>query len=712
MRGWTLSTTPSGRHVNTASGDDAEPPSEHHTGWWKAVVERSSDVLVALGADGTITYVSPSAHRIFGWEESDLVGTTGFQLVHTDDSDRIRMVLERGLGGGTPDPYPTFRLRHQNGSWRHVEARASNLLSVPDVAAFIISIRDVTERVEAEAAIQLRDERYRAVVQASPEAILIHQNESVVHANPAAVRLLGASDRYELVGLDPADLIQAEPDGSQPGTPTQVTGFDRPISPVDRTLRRLDGSPVAVEITSIPTIWDGFAAIQLIARDVTEARQADQTLMHLATHDPLTGLPNRNLLEDRLRHASARAVRTQRPFAVLFVDLDRFKIINDTFGHQVGDEALREVAGRLTEAVRPGDTVARFGGDEFAVVVEDLLVADTVDLVVERVHAAFDEPIVVRDREISVGGSIGVVVAEDGGDPRTLLRDADTAMYTAKTKGRGQAVRFDAALREQVHRHDELELRLRAALDEHQVVLTLQPLVRLADRKVVGVEALMRWDHPERGLLLPEAFLKVADDSGILPDLGQELFELACADAVRWSESRQGPDGGEVPWLSINVAASELFHPGYASRIIETLSDHGLSPTSLYLELSEDTILEDPVGAIEVLRPLREAGVSVAIDDFGTGYTSLTTLRRLGPELLKIDATFVQRMTESPSDAAMIRAVIQMGHALGIPVAAEGVEFLEQQNFLTVLGCDLAQGFLIARPGPLSSLDSVLDPGH
>ena len=670
------------------------------------MVERSTDVLVALDDDGVITYVSPSSERVFGWQENDLLGTSGFQLVHSDDSDRIQHELERGLGGDPTGPYPTFRLRHRDGTWRHVEARASNLLSVPEIRAFIVSLRDATERVEAQAAVRLRDDRYRAVVEASPEPILIHQDDTVVHANPALVRLMGGPDGYELLGTDVATMLHAEPRDQTPAGPEVLR---RPATTVDRTLTRFDGTNVAVEATSIPTIWDGFTATQVIVRDVSEQRQADLTLVHLATHDALTGLPNRSLLDDRLQHAAARAARTQRPFALLFLDLDRFKVVNDTLGHHVGDELLSDVGQRLVDAVRPGDTVARIGGDEFAIVIEDLLVSDTVDLVVERVLSSFEAPFEVAGREFRVGASVGVLVTQDGGDVRGLLRDADTAMYTAKTQGRGRAVRFDTALREQVHRHEELERRLRAALDEHQMSAALQPLIRLSDRVVVGIEALMRWNHPDRGTLLPEAFLDVADESGSLPDLGQRLLDLACRDAATWRKHHHQVEGTESPWVSINIAASELVRPRFASQVLQVLAEHGLPARALVLELVEDAILDDPVGVIDALRPLREAGVSVAVDNFGSGYTSLAALRRFSPDLLKIDRSFVSRLTESPSDAAMVRAVIQMGHALGIPVAAVGVELVEQQHLLGVLGCDLVQGFLISRPGPLSSFESLLD---
>jgi diguanylate cyclase (GGDEF)-like protein/PAS domain S-box-containing protein len=688
----------------SAGGNDGPRAPERPIGWWRAVVERSSDVLLALGSDGMIGYVSPSGARVFGWREDDLVGTTGFHLVHDDDRDRIAAVLGQGLAGLPTAPYPTFRLRDAAGQWRHVEARASNLLDDPDVCAFIISVRDVTDRVLAEAAVRLRDERYRHVVEATPEAVVIHQNGTIVHANPAAVRLLGANDRFEIVGLDPAEVLEL-----RDGEAAPVDALDgevvRHVSAVDRQLFRFDGVSIPVELTSIPTIWDGFPATQVIARDMTERRQADLTLVHLATHDPLTGLPNRSLLDDRLRHASARAQRTRRPFAVLFLDLDRFKVVNDTLGHEVGDVVLRQVAHRLSDAVRPGDTVARLGGDEFVVVVEDLLVTDTVDLVVERVMSSFDDPFEVGGRLFSIGASVGVLVTTDGGDPRVLLRDADTAMYTAKTHGRGQAVRFDVALREQVHRHEELELRLRAALDEHQVGTVLQPVVRLADRQVVGTEALMRWHHPERGTLIPEAFIDVADDSGLLPDLGAQVIVQACRAAANWA-----PGSGELgplPWLSVNVAKSELLRPGFAPMVTRTLTDTGLHPGRLYLEIKEETLLDDPIGALEALRPLRDLGVCLAIDDFGSGYTSLSALRRFSPELVKIDRSHIARMTESPSDAALVRAVIQMGHALGIPVVAEGVELIEQQHLLAVLGCDLAQGFLLGRPCEIAAFQPV-----
>jgi diguanylate cyclase (GGDEF)-like protein/PAS domain S-box-containing protein len=681
------------------NGPDAP---DRPTDWWKAVVERSSDVLLALDAEGVINYVSPSGSRVFGWHDGDLVGTTGFHLVHDDDRDRIIAVLGQGLTGLPTPLYPTFRLRDAAGTWRHVEARASNLLDDPQVGAFIISVRDVTDRVLAETAVRLRDERYRHVVEATPEAVVIHQNGTIVHANPAAVRLLGANDRYEIVGLDPAGVLELQ-DGESATVDVLDGESVQHVTAADRHLYRFDGVTVPVELTSIPTIWDGLPATQVIARDMTERRQADLTLVHLATHDPLTGLPNRSLLDDRLRHASARAQRTRRPFAVLFLDLDRFKVVNDTLGHDVGDVVLSHVAHRLSDAVRPGDTVARLGGDEFVVVVEDLLVTDTVELVVERVLASFDEPFEVAGREFAIGASVGVLVTNEGGDPRALLRDADTAMYTAKTHGRGKAVRFDVALREQVHRHEELELRLRAAIDERQIGMLLQPVVRLADRQVVGAEALMRWHHPERGVLVPEAFIDVADESGLLPDLGEQVLDQACHTLAAWSGGTRDP--ASSPWLSVNIAKSELLRPGFARMVGRTLERSGLHPQRLYLEITEETLLDDPISALEALRPLRERGVCLAIDDFGSGYTSLSALRRFSPELVKIHQSHIAGMTESPSDAAMVRAVIQMGHALGIPVVAEGVELIEQQHLLAVLGCDLAQGFLLGRPADLDAFD-------
>jgi diguanylate cyclase (GGDEF)-like protein/PAS domain S-box-containing protein len=689
--------------LHESAGDPARQPPERAIGWWKAVVERSSDVLLALDRSGTIDYVSPSGERVFGWTEADLVGTTGFHLVHEDDQDRVQAVLSQGLVGAPTAPYPTFRLLDSRGQWRHVEARASNLLELDEVGAFIIAVRDVTDRVEAEAAVRLRDERYRGVIEASPEAVVIHQSGKVTHVNPAAIRLLGVTDRTEVIGLDAADVLEL-----QPGETATIDTLDgelvRHMTAADRHLYRFDGTTVPVELTSIPTIWDGFPATQVIVRDMTERRQADLTLVHLATHDPLTGLPNRSLLDDRLHHATARAKRTRRPFAVLFLDLDRFKVVNDTLGHEVGDEVLCQVAQRLSEAVRPGDTVARLGGDEFVVVVEDLLVTDTVDLVVERVMSSFDDRFVVDGREFNIGASVGVLVTSEGGEPRVLLRDADTAMYTAKTTGRGRAVRFDTALREQVHRHEELERRLRAALDEHQLSAALQPLVRLSDRQLVGVEALMRWNHPERGILLPEVFLEVADESGALPDLGYELLALACRAVCQWRDRFHRLGDAAAPWLSVNISPSQLVHPGFAARVLGTLADARLPARTLYLEIGEEALLDDPVTALDALRPLREAGVGLAIDDFGTGYTSLSALRRFSPDLLKIDRSFIGGMTDSPSDAAMVRAVIQMGHALGIPVVAEGVELIEQQHLLAVLGCDLVQGFLIGRPGDVDAL--------
>lgn len=654
------------------------------------MVERSSDLLVAYGSDGRIAYASSAVSRALGWGTDELVGTDGMHLVHPDDRSDLATALV-GIAGDDYVPQQVFRVQHRDGGWHYMEARATNHLDDPEVEAILVSLRDVTDRIETEAAARQQDQRYRHLVESTTDAVLIHHDDVVVHANRAAANLFGTSDPDRLAGL-PLDALVAEDPGA--------SGEQR--------LLRLDGRSLDAEITSIPTVWDGLPATQMLARDITDRREKDLHLLHQATHDPLTGLPNRSLLNDRLEHATARAVRTRRAFAVLFVDLDRFKVVNDTLGHEVGDELLRQIAGRLTEAVRPGDTVARLGGDEFVVIVEDLLVADTVDLVVERIQDGFAQPFSISDRDCLINASIGVLVTAEGDDPRALLRDADAAMYTAKTQGRGRAVRFDASLRERESRYQEVRLRLRAAIEEGELLVEYQLVMRLSDRRVLGAEALLRWEHPERGRLLPETFLDVADDAGLLPELGARVLEATCAQLARWRNGRSSPDSARQLWASINVSGNELMQPGFGDLIAVALSRHDLPGVALCLEVTEEALLADPARAAEVLRPVRDLGVGLAIDDFGTGFTSLAVLRRFSPEYLKIDRSFVSGMADSPSDAALVRAVIQMGHALGISVVAKGVELVEQQHLLGVLGCDLAQGFLLGGPRPG---DQLVVPG-
>lgn len=661
---------------------------EHALGWWRAIVERSSDLLVAYDGRACIRYVSPSIRTILGWTPDDLLGGDGLHIVDPEDRERLLSSLLDAIACDDVGR-ETFRARHRDGTWRDLEARATNHLDDPDVAAVLVSIRDVTERVRAEHAVDDRDERYRVVVDATPDAILLVDDSSVLHANPAAAAMFGRSAE-ELVGVDLDELFLGDArSGDAAGRWT--TGSEH------RALRPA-GHTVDTELTVIPALWDARPAQQFLVRDVSDRRLNALALVHQATHDPLTGLPNRSLLDDRLEHATSRAVRTRRPFAVLFIDLDRFKVVNDTLGHEMGDELLRQTAQRLMTAVRPGDTVARLGGDEFVVVVEDLLVTDTVDLVVERIQQSFATPFVVSGREFQINASIGVLVTAEGRDPRALLRDADTAMYAAKTKGRGQAARFDGALRDATSRFEDLRLRLRGAIEENQVSVVFQPIVQVTDLSVAGLEALVRWEHPERGMLLPEAFLDVADDAGLLPDLGAVVIDATCRRLSKWRGRGAAPAVGRDLWATINLSHSQLIDPQVCRHLLDALDRHSLPGSALCVEVTERALLDDPVRAGEVLDPLRSAGVALAIDDFGTGFASLGALRRFVPDLVKVDRAFVSGLTGSPTDAALVRAVIQMGHALGIRVVAEGVETQEQHHLLSVLGCDLAQGFLHGRP--------------
>jgi diguanylate cyclase (GGDEF)-like protein len=420
----------------------------------------------------------------------------------------------------------------------------------------------------------------------------------------------------------------------------------------------------------------------------------------LGLHDPLTGLPNRRLLGDRIDRAIARTRREGGTFAVLMIDLDRFKQINDEHGHEHGDRVLREVGARLAHTVRPDDTIARFGGDEFVAVCEAINSDADLELITERLLSAAAAPIRSHDVRVSVGASIGVARAGPDDDPETLLHEADLAMYEAKRRGRNTWTRFDDELARSAHRHAHLVSELRRAIAAGDLEVAYQPEVDLQRGGVAGYEALVRWYHPDLGPVRPDELIAAAEQSDLIASLGALVLDRACTQAARWPVT----DGRGAPSISVNVSARELADPDLADRVLEVLARRGLPGTRLCLELTESSLIEGAAAAEARLNRLHAAGVRLAIDDFGTGFASLTYLQRLPVQQVKIDRSFVQHLPASHEDDVIVTSVLNLAHNLDLTVVAEGIETEAQLRFLRTLGCDMGQGYLLGRPSPADEL--------
>ena len=415
----------------------------------------------------------------------------------------------------------------------------------------------------------------------------------------------------------------------------------------------------------------------------------------LALHDALTGLPNRKLLADRLEHALTLRARGQRHLAVLLLDLDRFKVINDSLGHSAGDELLRHVAARLSEVVRGADTVARLGGDEFVVVLESMTDPEEVTDVASRILRTLGTPVTIGGTDIVVDASVGIAVAEGDEEPETLLRHADLAMYRAKSRGRGRYEKFVDDLAVGAAERLATETSLRQALREGQLFLAYQLIVDLSVGGPVGVEALIRWRHPERGVINPGEFLPVARESGLLVPLTRWVMQEALSQVARWKQELPADAAVQV---HVNVPAAQLADPRFADRVLELLESTNSDSAQLCLEVTEDALVEVAGPGLEMLRRLRENGVSIALDDFGTGYSSLSQLRLLPVDTLKIDLSFIRAMSRAPRDANIVRTIIDLAHGLGLSATAEGIETDEQVRVLKELGCERGQGYRFARP--------------
>jgi diguanylate cyclase (GGDEF)-like protein/PAS domain S-box-containing protein len=555
---------------------------------------------------------------------------------------------------------------------------------------------------------QRSEARFASLVQRSSDLItVVGADTTIIYQSPSCERVLGyqadelIGTRFDrLVGEDDAGrLLRVLADGSAYAR--------RDGELIECVLRHRDGSLRQFEILHTNLLDDEHVqGIVLNARDISERKAFEEQLSHQAFHDPVTNLPNRALFVERVRHAIGRARREERRLGVMFLDLDDFKTINDGLGHDAGDEALIDVAKRLSGSVRLSDTAARFGGDEFVVLLEDLADTDTAVEVAERILEDLRQPLVLAGKELSLRGSIGISILDAGSTAGAdeLIRDADAAMYIAKRDGKGGYRVFEPEMHTGVLARLELRADLQRALEDGQLEVHYQPIVRLADNRVAGLEALLRWQHPERGLVGPEEFIPFAEETGLIVPIGRWVLHEACRQAAELS--RLSLDAPEL-YMCVNLSARQLQQSDIVSDVSDALGDSGIAPELLTLEITESMLIDEPDAAIEKLNQLRALGVRIAMDDFGTGYSSLSYLSRFPVDLIKMDRSFLKEGA-SPEAADLSSAIVALGSSLALDVVAEGIELDAQMRRLRDLGCEFGQGFHFAKPMESSSLGAFL----
>jgi diguanylate cyclase (GGDEF)-like protein/PAS domain S-box-containing protein len=707
------------------------------------VLEISLESVVVMTQDGLILDVNRAAERTLGYTRDQMVGKRiGDTIAGPSEKDPHRQRLAHLLATGSAallDQRFEMTVHHRDGSEIPVELTisATSVNGRPLYTAFVRDLRSARRAELLQTVVHRINEESSAIGDVNGLCAAIRGIAAAVL--PAAHFFFAVRD--EATGLlsfsyfvDPADqdpldaeametlaahvLRTGEPLLASPAT-AKDTPADGDVETAEYACVEWFGVPLkkhgqAFGVVAVQSYDPGVrfadedqAALIAMAPAIAvalERKQAESRIHYLAYHDALTGLPNRDLLLDRLQLALAQATRDRTRLAVLFLDLDRFKVINDSLGHTTGDLLLKETARRLDPCVRKGDTLARIDGDTFTVVVRRLRDPADAGKVAETLRAALSEPVMIEDRELFVTSSIGIsVFPEDGADVETLLKNADTALHRAKEHGYDSFRLYDASMNAEATERLRLEQSLRRALPRDELVTYYQPVVDLASGEIHGVEALVRWRHPERGLLLPGEFISLAETTGIIREIGSWGLRTACAQARAWQE--QGHPGLSV---AVNLSARQLRSMKLIDEVTGALEAAGLPPSNLEIEITETSAMQDVEATVRALGALKALGVRVSIDDFGTGYSSLSQLQRLPIDTLKIDQSFVQGVTADPRQAAIVTAIIQLGHTLQLRIVAEGVETAPQLAFLAGGGCDRVQGFFVTRALPVAECGAFL----
>lgn len=643
---------------------------------------------------GMITW-SDELYRIYGVNKTTFHVTPARcrSLIHKDDFEVLRRIVERSHRTGKP-----FHIEHRiilpSGAVKTVSARG--FVSKDEngrVVRMFGTEQDITEAKRAETALREAEERYRTVVELCPDAILVQQDGVITFANQAATALLAAENMDRIVGRSLFRFI--DPDSHDIGR--EIIASIRPGEAVRRTeekLSRLDGSEVDVDIHACSFMHKGRFAVLLIMRDITERKKSAEQMAYLAHYDSLTGLPNRTLFNERLSHALNIAERPGRSLEILFLDLDRFKEVNDTLGHDTGDLLLKETAERLQGILRESDTVARLAGDEFVVLVENVDEPHRGAAIAGKILAAFAPPF-LRDREpLHITTSIGISsFPTDGIDAETLLKKADIAMYRAKNSGRNSYRYYSAEMNMHTVERLTLEYALHHAVEENQLALHYQPKVDVSSNRIVGMEALLRWKHPTMGWISPDKFIPLAEKSGMIHVIGAWTIRTACTQNKSWQEAF-----AERLQVAVNLSPLQLSDHNLVSSIAQILKETGLDPGYLELEIAESAVMANPEKAVRMLNALHDIGVSVAIDDFGTGHSSLAYLKQFPVHTVKIDRSFVRGIPHNRGDAAIAKAIIGLAHSFECDVVAEGTETRQQFEFLREHDCNSVQGYYFSEP--------------
>ncbi len=668
---------------------------------FRAVVANGRDVTTILDIDGHITWSTPKVEAMLGYTVDELIGVSALDLVHPDEVELALTDFTRTVDG-TNDTYPLpLRIRHKDGSWIPLDVLTADIRSdsgAPE--GIVLTVRDASWRVEAQEAARRSEARFRALVQHSSDGILVTDRASTISYASASVERLFGRSPAELMDMD--GLAFVHPDDREMIEHDLAMLMDRPGEIITRQFRVLphDGTIRWIEATVVNMLADeDVQGIVTNIRDMSERKAMEERLEHAASHDPLTGLPNRTLLYDRLRQAFARAKRARRSVGLLFIDLDDFKLLNDTYGHSFGDKALVAVAERIAGALRGGDTVARFGGDEFIVLCEQIDSIDEAREVAERLQLLMTGPMTIGGEEIIIEMSTGVAVTDDTeADPDDLIRNADLAMYSAKDGGRGRVETFDADGCKSVFGHLDVESAMREALERKEISVRYQPVFDLSTNEVCRVDATPRWDHAERGLLAAGELVDLAEATGLIVPIGTWLLEEACRDVWRWSSDLCPDDPLQI---GVTLSARQLEDPELIDKVGRLATVSGIDANQLHLDIPESVLVADADRVGATLESLARKGVNLGVDELDTYSSSLSYLRRFPVDSLKIDASLVDEPAGSEGNAAIVGAIIRLAHTLGMKVTAVGIETDAQLHELRRQGTDRGQG-------PL--LGGVLDP--